>query len=148
MADTKRPVSARRRARELSLRVLFQAEVAEEPLQDVARAVIPDSDLSAAGRDFAMAIVDTVASRSVDIDRLISEHAEHWSLQRMATTDRNVLRLAVGELIGFPDTDARVVLDEAVSIAIRFGTDASGRFVNGLLDRIARVLRPDEFDGG
>jgi N utilization substance protein B len=78
------------------------------------------------------------------VDRALAEGAEHWSLQRLAATDRAVLRLATAELMSRPGTPARVVLDEAIEIARRFGSAASGSFVNGVLDRVARQLRPGE----
>ena len=70
--------------------------------------------------------------------------ARHWELDRLAATDRSVLRIATAELLGRPGTPARVILDEAIEIARRFGSEESARFVNGVLDQVARTLRPGE----
>ena len=88
-----------------------------------------------------------VSGEKPEIDARLREAAEHWSLERMAVIDRCVLRIATAELMAFPEVDAPVAIDEAVSVASEYGTDASGGFVNGILDRIARALRPNEFGG-
>jgi N utilization substance protein B len=68
-----------------------------------------------------------------------------WSLPRLAATDRAVLRIGVAELLARPGSPARVVLDESIDMASHYGSDGSGGFVNGVLDKVARTLRPDEF---
>jgi N utilization substance protein B len=73
---------------------------------------------------------------AAEIDERIAEYAEHWKLDRMAVVDRNVLRLAVTELLYFLDVPPRVAIDEAIEIAKRFSTERSGSFVNGILDRV------------
>ena len=82
--------------------------------------------------------------RPAEVDDLIRSAARHWELDRLAATDRSVLRIAIAELIGRPGTPARVVLDEAIEIARRYGSEESGSFVNGVLDHAARALRPGE----
>ena len=86
-----------------------------------------------------------LANRLEDVDATLREGAPNWPLERLAATDRSVLRAAVAELISRPGTPARVVLDEAIELAKRYGTEESGRFVNGVLDHVARALRPAEF---
>ena len=76
---------------------------------------------------------------------MLGRAAEHWSLARLSATDRSVLRAAIAELMARAGTPARVVIDEAIEIAKRYGSDESGGFVNGVLDRAARALRPTEF---
>ena len=89
-------------------------------------------------------VVKTLETRLEDVDAAIRESAEHWPLERLAATDRAILRAAVAEMIGRPGTPARVLLDEAIELAKRYGSEESGRFVNGVLDRIARRLRASE----
>lgn len=89
-------------------------------------------------RDRAREIVEGVVAKRERLDEQISTVAENWDIDRMATIDRNVLRLAAWELI-FTDTPSAVVLNEAVELAKSFSTENSGAFVNGILDRI----RPD-----
>jgi transcription antitermination protein NusB len=90
-------------------------------------------------------VIQALGARGAEVDAILKGAAEHWSLERLAATDRAVLRAAVAELIARPGTPARVVIDEAIEVAKRFGAEESGRFVNGVLDRAARELRPAEF---
>ena len=76
----------------------------------------------------------------------VEQAAEHWKLDRIATTDKSVLRLGTAELLYMAGTPARVVIDESVDIARKYGRKESGRFVNGVLDRVARDARPGELD--
>ncbi len=88
-------------------------------------------------------LVEGVEDHREEVDALIADHARNWSLERMPAIDRNVLRIALFELMGRPDVPTAVVIDEAVELAKRFSTDDSGRFVNGMLSAIAPKLRPD-----
>ncbi len=126
----------RSEARERALTLLYEAEAKGQTPADVLAAlpVTPDA--------LAVALVEAVGAHAAEIDGLIAASARGWTLERMAMTDRNVLRLAVAELMTQPDTPTAVVLNEAVELAKRFGTDDSGRFVNGLLAAIARQVRP------
>ena len=78
--------------------------------------------------------------RNGDIDSLIERHAEHWRMDRMAAVDRNILRCAVAELIGFPDTPRAVVINEALEIARKFSAPESVQFINGVLDSVGREV--------
>ena len=89
---------------------------------------------------FARELVAGVAARSHELDRLVGAHARNWRVSRMAAVDRNVLRLAAYELCE-TDTPVAVVIDEAVDLARRFGSDTSPSFVNGILDAVAREVR-------
>jgi N utilization substance protein B len=129
------------------MRILYEAEVSKSGVDAVAESTFAEVEERAAVKRFARALALGYESAAQEIDDRIRAAAANWSLERMASIDRNLLRVALAELLGFPETDARVVIDEAVSIANRFGTDQSGRFVNGILDRIARELRAHEFSG-
>jgi len=76
------------------------------------------------------------------IDQLLAQYAEHWDLERMAVVDRNILRMAVYELLWQPDVPPKAAINEALEIAKKFGTTESSRFINGVLDRILREHRP------
>jgi len=136
----------RRRARELLLRVLYQAEVAGDPLETTWRAVESEERLPSETRAYAEDLSHALSGRLPEIDAAVRRHLEHWSLERLGVTDRGVLRLATAELLTMRGTPARVVLDEAVDIARKYGRDESGDFVNGVLDRVARELRPGELE--
>ena len=137
---------SRRKARELAFRVVYQADLLGDPVTDAwARARAEDEEeLGDDPRELIDDIVGAVAKRGAEIDALLVEAAEHWELDRLAATDRAVLRSAVAELLARPGVPVRVVLDEAITIARKFGSGESGGFVNGVLDKVARRLRPEE----
>ncbi len=90
--------------------------------------------------EFANAIVEGYVAHKDEVDDLIRASSHHWRLERMPIVDRNVIRAAIVELREMPDIPKRVTLNEAVELAKRFGSEGSGAFVNGILDRIATEL--------
>jgi N utilization substance protein B len=104
-------------------------------------AIAEHFEMAAGARDFARELALEAHAREAEIDALVSRHARNWRVDRMAVVDRNILRLATYELC-FTETPTAVVLDEAVQLARRFGDDPSSAFVNGILDAIARGVRP------
>ena len=139
MSRRTRPVGdedERSDARERALILLYEAESKSMAPTDVAEAqVLPLDELT-------LMLIVGVETNGRDIDDLIATHAKGWTLQRMPTIDRNVLRIGIFELMGRPDVPIAVVIDEAVELAKRFSTDDSGRFVNGVLAAIAKQARP------
>jgi N utilization substance protein B len=127
-------VTSRRASRRRAIDVLFQADVTgHDP-----RVVL--AEWTAAGRDvdpYAQELVEGVAEHRGEIDEALGAHAEHWSLERMATLDRTILRIATYELRHRDDVPPGAVISEAVEIAKELSTEDSGRFVNGLLGTIA-----------
>lgn len=97
-------------------------------------------DVPGSAAEFARELVEAVAQRSAGLDELLGIHAKNWRVTRMAAVDRNVLRMAAYELRD-TETPVAVVIDEAVDLARRFGSDSSPAFVNGVLDAIAREVR-------
>ena len=156
--------SARRRGREVALQVLYaidvasdrrraraagSAEVRDRPpaesaadaqARDVFDVVSAHFEMPGAARDFARELTVAVRQRVPEIDGVIAAHARNWRISRMATVDRNILRLAGYEL-AYTDTPTAVILNEAVDLARRFGGETSPGFVNGILDAMARDLR-------
>lgn len=127
--------------------MLFQIDVsgasADTAIELFWRSFIEGADPE--GRAYADEAVRGVASARDDLDRLIVAASAHWRLERMARVDRNVLRLGAWELAHRPEVPRAVILDEAIELAKSFGTDDSGAFVNGVLNRIAETLgRKDE----
>lgn len=116
---------------------------AEETFERVA----DNFELPEGARAFGKELVHGTALHREEIDALLSEHATNWRISRMAAVDRNILRIGAYELTR-TDTPARVVLDEAIELARRFGDDPSPAFVNGVLDAVARAVgRGDEGRG-
>jgi transcription antitermination protein NusB len=103
----------------------------------------PPTTAEAAIRVFADPLIRGVVEHRDECDELIRKHAKNWDLHRMATVDRNVLRLAIFEMLHRPDIPPVVSINEAVDIAKRFSTQDSGKFVNGILDKVkSELMRP------
>jgi len=140
--------SARHRSREVALQALYAADLSGSSSlgQASLAAVEAHFEMPGGARGFAEELVLGVSSRAAEIDAVVADHASNWRLDRMAAVDRNVLRLATWEL-SYSETPTAVVLDEAVELARRFGSDSSPSFVNGILDAIARKVRSDARPG-
>ena len=137
---------ARRHSRRLALQVLYAADMAEQSQGEVDYAATFEDvalhfDLAPGARAFARELVEGVSVGRARIDACVTAHARNWRMERMATVDRNVLRLAVCELER-ADAPASVVINEAIELARDFGSDRSPSFVNGVLDAVARDLVP------
>lgn len=117
----------RRRARELILRILFQKDFVDhtEGLESV-------SDL------YALEVLRGIEAHQSEIDHIIEERAQGWRLERLHSVDRNLLRLAIYELLHGEGVPAEVVIDEAVELAKKYGTEKSPAFINGILDRVLK----------
>lgn len=131
---------ARSEAREAALQMLFAVDANGEDASAVVRDYWRETPGDAEGRPYADAIVLGVAGDAERVDGAITEASRNWRLERMTRVDRNVLRIGAWELLFQPEVPRAVAIDEAVELAKRFGTDDSGKFVNGVLDRIAENL--------
>ena len=130
----------RRKAREHALQILFQLDIRKEKpsaavLKPFWAEYKPDDEVKA----FAEEIIKGTYKHLAEINKLIHECAKNWTLDRMGVVDRNVLRMAVYEILYRMDIPTSVTINEAIEIAKKFGTDESGSFVNGILDSVARV---------
>ena len=139
-------MSRRRQARELAFRAAYQADVTGDPVERCLQEILEDleEDADHDAREFAGALVSTLALHQPEIDAVVSRIAKNWSLARMAATDRSVIRLAAAELLYHVEVPVRVTLDEAIEIAKKYGMETSGAFVNGILDRLAHDVRSTE----
>ena len=132
-------MGARRKGRELALQMLYQWDVSREPVESV---IESSSELQTAGdaaREFASRLVEGTVDRVEEIDKILIETSEHWRLGRMSTVDRNVLRLAVYELLEKAEPPG-VVINEALEVVKRFSSPESAAFVNGVLDAVNQEL--------
>ena len=135
-------MGSRRKARECALQMLFAADVAEMPADEVIRsywAELGEPDLDQTAREFATRLALQTLSNLDLLDERIRSRAEHWRISRMAVVDRNILRLAVYEFLYEP-TPRTVAINEALEIARRFSTYEATQFINGILDAIKRDL--------
>lgn len=132
-------MGARRKGRELALQMLYQWDVSREPVESVIESL---SELQSAGegaREFAGRLVEGTVDRVEEIDKILIQTSEHWRLGRMSTVDRNILRLAVYELLS-KSAPPGVVINEALEVAKRFSSPESVAFVNGVLDAVNQEL--------
>jgi transcription antitermination protein NusB len=136
-------MGARRKARELALQMLFENDVAGTRPDEMFRRSADLQKAPAALRDFTERLVSGTLARRDELDAIISRQADHWRLARMPIVDRNILRLALFELLHEPATPRPVVIDEALEIAKRFSTPRSSQFINGILDGVLKS-RKDE----
>ena len=128
------------RARARALQALYAWDVrGDAPLEKVATQVWDDLAITAAERTFALVLVRTVAAAQGEIDTELGEITTNWRLERLGVVERCVLRLGAAEMLN-AGTPARVVIQEGVRLAERFGSGPSARFVNGVLDALARRL--------
>lgn len=131
---------SRRKAREMALQVLFQLDFNESDAGDALTGVFEEAgETNAKTKLYAQNLVAGTQQHMADIDAIISGQSLEWKLDRMASVDRNIARLAIYEMKFAPeDVPPNVVINEAVELAKTFGTEESGRFVNGILGALVK----------
>jgi transcription antitermination protein NusB len=135
-------MGTRRKSRELALQMLFQADMGKQAPEEVRRTFWGGrNSVAEEERGFAEDLFRVAADRGAEIDGLIEQHAEHWRMERMAAVDRNILRAAVAELLGYPATPRAVVINEAIEIARKFSSPESVQFINGVLDSVGKQVQ-------
>ncbi len=132
----KQAMTRRSRAREVALQLLFQRDLNKRIDRATLERFVHDRLRDETLVPFALGLYDGVAAHQEEIDRRLSEAAENWRLARMPAVDRNVLRLGAYELLFVPEMPPNVALDEAITLARRYGSAESPAFVNGVLDRL------------
>jgi N utilization substance protein B len=130
----------RRQARECALQILFQLEFHSGDPREVARAYWEGRRAAAGAREYGTWIVERILENGEAVDRTIQAASKNWRLARMAVVDRNILRIAVAELLYEPTLVPAIVMDEAIEIAKRYSGEESAVFVNGVLDAVVRGL--------
>lgn len=127
-------MSRRSRAREVALQILFEDDVnpraSVEDIKQFVSARLNSPDLE----EFCLSLIQGVRRNQTELDQLLSQTADNWSVARMAATDRNVLRIGAFEIL-YTDTPDRAAINESVELAKRFGSAQSAQFVNGILDK-------------
>jgi N utilization substance protein B len=130
----------RRKSRELAMQMLFQSDVGKQTPDQVRQSFwkAREESIDMDTRGFAEDLFRVATTREEEIDTLIEQHSAHWRIPRMPAVDRNLLRLAVAELLGFPGTPIPIVINESLEIAKRYSAPESLSFLNGILDAIAK----------
>jgi transcription antitermination protein NusB len=128
----------RRKSRELAMQMLFQADIGKQTADEVRKNFWQSrEEVDADTRGFAEDLFRVATVRDTEIDQLIEEHSANWRLSRMPAVDRNVLRAAIAEMLGFP-TPVPIIINESLEVARRYSAPESINFLNGVLDAIAR----------
>lgn len=134
----------RKRARELVLKCLYAHDSTNEPVESICESLIRTSDLAEESIVFAERLFKKVVQTVPELDDRIVQFSQNWNIERMAMVDKCILRLAICELIDFPDIPAKVSINEGVELAKKYSAYESSRFVNGILNAIYKSLEePD-----
>lgn len=147
----KTKVGNRRRSREIALQILYQMEISEAPPEEAIRlfyevisSMEEDEDKELAipesTKPFAEELVYGVENHQQELDRILSASSQHWRLERMSIVDRNILRIALYEMLHRTDIPPKVSINEAIEIGKAFGSEDSGAFINGILDNVLSTL--------
>jgi N utilization substance protein B len=131
-------MGARRKARELALQMLYQADVAGNPPDTILDTFEDLQKAKPNTREFATRIFRGTLEDLPKIDEMIVAQADNWRIERMAVVDRNIIRMSIYEFLHEDDTPKLVIIDEAIEIAKKFGTQKSSQFINGILDGILK----------
>ncbi|MBI2974335.1 MAG: transcription antitermination factor NusB [Deltaproteobacteria bacterium] len=134
----------RRKGREFALQILYAYDSSKLELNEVLKSFwIANTEFSEEIKTFTEEIVRGTCSRMEEIDSIIGTHSTNWKVSRMGIVDRNILRFAVYELLWRPDIPVRVTLNEAIEVAKQYGTEDSGSFINGVLDKVAKTVNKE-----
>lgn len=126
----------RRRARELALQALFCIDMTGDDSEEMLQRFCESYVQSVKSQPFFLQLVRGVKEAQIAIDQMIEMYSQNWRLKRMSCVDRNILRIAVYEILHCDDIPFKVSINEAIDIGKKYGTEESGAFINGILDRI------------
>jgi N utilization substance protein B len=132
----------RRKARELAVQLLYQSDIGKTDPEEAMALFWEYFPVEPEVREFCRQLVLGTLERMAVIDEFLGEASEHWSLGRMGVVDRNILRLATYELLDRPDIPPSVSINEAIEIAKKYSTPDAAVFINGVLDRVRRMVAP------
>lgn len=127
----------RSKAREAAMQTLYELDMIGGDINKIIEKVKGGLEINKSGKEFYESLVRGIRDNINEIDRLIEEFSENWSISRIAVVDKNILRLAIFELRLSTGTPYKVIINESIELAKRFGSEDSGAFVNGILDRVA-----------
>ena len=133
-------VPIRRRARELAMQALYQSETTGQTVENAFQLIRENFQANKRAVAYALELLDGVHTFRTEIDGLISEHSRNWRIERMTCVDRNILRIAVFELMKNKDIPVSVVINEAIEVAVRYSDEDAPPFINGILDSLKNKL--------
>ncbi len=129
-------MGVRRRAREIALQVLYQKELNCIEIEEALNLFRNNFEVLKGAMDFSERLVKGVEQHRDDLDRVIEHYSSNWKVDRMAHVDRTILRIATYELLYCDDIPPRVAINEAIDIGKKYGSEDSGAFINGVLDKV------------
>jgi N utilization substance protein B len=136
-------MGSRRRSRELAMQALFQIEMTQDHSREAVELFCEHFRVPKNAKSFFLRLVEGVTEFQHEIDSLITSFSENWKINRMSRADRNIMRIAVYELLFCDDIPPKVSINEAIDIGKKFGTEESGAFINGILDSIRISLEKE-----
>lgn len=131
----------RRKAREIVLQALYEAEFSEKSWEEILESQIDRRGPAGDTTDHARRLFTITMEHLSELDERIENSLENWDLSRVSLVDKNILRFALAEILYFDEIPSKVIINEAIEIAHRFSSVDAGRFINGLLDRFVREYR-------
>jgi len=132
-------------AREIALKILYASDISRESALECSRKFWEDSKTAdKVVRDFSEFLVLGVDSNQKQVDKILAKYATNWALKRMATVDRNILRIASFELLYADGIPPKVAINEAIEMAKKYGDKDSGKFINGILDKIKKAEKDEK----
>ena len=137
-------MGTRRRAREMAMQALFYMDAQQNGSPRMLERFCENFNPPQKVQPFFLLLVNGVLAAQPQIDSLIEKYSKNWKVQRMPCVDRNVIRLAVFEMLFCPDIPPKVSINEAIDVAKKFGTEESGAFINGIVDRIRIAIEKGE----
>jgi N utilization substance protein B len=129
----------RRKSREIALQVLYEIDVTRHNVEKVLNRVLSDSKIGEENKTFIRELVEGVMRNKEEIDKRISEYAPSWPVEQISVIDRNILRLAIFEILLDNKVPVRASINEAVELAKNYGSESSSRFINGVLGSISTL---------
>src|SRR5437763_325670 len=123
----------RRYGREIALKILYQRDSSGRPLDEIILNTFDNEQVTPMIRNFAIELSQGALDNMESIDAILSKLAQHWKMERMAVIDRNILRIAIFELSFRPNTPTKVIINEAIEVAKKYGDSKSYQFINGVL---------------
>ncbi len=134
-------MATRRRTRSLALQALYEADSSGHKADDILARIMKEQRLNPESNSFIHELVDGVVKNSSEIDARIKEFAPTWPIRQLPLIDRNILRLAIFEILHDNKAPIKVAINEAVELAKKFGSDGSAKFVNGVLSSVSKLIK-------
>jgi len=131
-------VSARRKARELTLKALYAYDISGTDPEEISNNIISPSLIKPEAKEFARSLFIKVIEKVEQIDKLIKDHAKSWDLSRIASVEKNILRMGICEFLFFDDIPSTISIDEAIELAKKYADKDSKNFVNAVLDSVLK----------